>query len=166
MDDREKRAREAVQKARRNCPALFSKEGNRRFFRFHLEIQDVDFLIAAAREGDSDALEILRNHARGARRAGMRVPDEFHTFVWECFIDGIPKARSGTSPKDTELRKTTIALLVKIVRDDYGFPEYRNVEHRSAESGPMCACLLVAQELGLAERTVEEIWGERKASVG
>jgi hypothetical protein len=75
------------------------------------------------------------------------------------------KAKSGSSPKDTGLKHRTIALLVKIVSQDYGFPEYRNPEHRGEESGPMSACLLVAQELGLKERWVEEIWAERKASV-
>ena len=166
MADQEKLAREAVQKALRNLPWLFSKEGNRQFFLSHLEAQDPEFLVAAAREGDHDALEFLRRYASGARRAGMKVPDAFHEFVWECFIDGLPKAKSGTGPKDTELHYQTIALLVKIVSKDYGFPEYRNVEHRGHNAGPMSACKLVAEELGLGERWIEEIWGERKASVG
>ena len=51
---------------------------------------------------------------------------------------------------------------MKIVSRDYGFLEYRNVEHRGRKDGPMTACKLVAEELGLAERTVEDIWGERK----
>jgi hypothetical protein len=92
----------------------------------------------------------------------MIVPDDFHAFVWEWFVDGPPKAKSGSSSKDTELRFQTIALLVKTVSRDYGFLEYRNVEHRGRKDGPMTACKLVAEELGLAERTVEDIWGERK----
>jgi hypothetical protein len=165
MTDREKRAREAVQKALQKLPELFSKEGNRRFYRAHLEVQDVEFLVAAAREGDHDALDILRTYGRGARKAGMNVPREFHAFVWEYFVDGPPKAKSGSSPKDSELRFQSIALLVKIVSQDYGFPEYRNPEHRGRKDGPMTACKLVADELGLGERTVEDIWGERKSSV-
>jgi hypothetical protein len=165
MTDNEQRAREAVQKARKNLPSwLFAKDGNRQFFRAHWEIMDADQLVEAAREGDSDALEILREHARGARRTGMRVSDNFHAFVWEYFIDGRPKAKSGPSPKDNDLRYQTIAVLVKTVSTDYGFPEYRNVEHRG-EDGPMSACLLVAQEFGLDERWVEEIWADRKAGI-
>ena len=164
-DDREKRAREALRRVKRNLPQLFSKEYNRRFYRTHMEVADADELVALAREGDKDALEILREHAHGARRAGMHVPASLHEFVWEFFIDGPPKAKPGTAPKDTGLKYQTIALLVKIVSKDYGFPEYRNVEHRGEKSGSMSACLLVAQELGLEERWVEEIWGDRKASV-
>ena len=51
-DDRESCAREAVRRARRNVPWLFSKEDNRQFFRTHLEVQGVEFLVEAAREGD------------------------------------------------------------------------------------------------------------------
>lgn len=166
MTDQEQKAREAVRRVIRNLPDLFSKEGNQRFFRSHMEVQDVEFLVAAAREGDKDAVEILRGHARGARRARMNVPDALHEFVWEFFIDGPPKAKSGPSSKDSDLRYQTIALLVKIVSRDYGFPEYRNVEHRGSSSGPMTAILLVAEELGLSERTVEDIWADRKAIVG
>jgi hypothetical protein len=166
VDDRERRAREAVQKAKRKLPDLFSAPGNRKFFRSHMEVQDVDWLVDAAREGDRDAVQILQKYARGARGAGMIVPKAFHEFVWEYFIDGPPKAKSGTSSKDTDLRYQSIALLVKIVSKDFGFPEYRNVEHRGEKSGPMSACLLVAEEFGLSERRVEEIWGERKARIG
>ena len=164
-DDRESCAREAVRRARRNVPWLFSKEDNRQFFRAHLEVQGVEFLVEAAREGDFDSLEILREHARGARNARMSVPADFHAFVWECFIDGPPKAKPGPGPKDIELRNQTIAILVKKVSQDYGFQEYRNPEHRGNEGGPMTACRLVAEEFGLSERTVEDIWGDRKASV-
>ena len=95
----------------------------------------------------------------------MIVPRSLHEFVWECFVDGPPPAKSGLSPKDTGLKHTSIAVMVKVVSQDYGLPEYRNIEHRGMESGPMSACLLVAQELGLDEQWVEEIWRERKASV-
>src|SRR5262249_38708554 len=145
-----------------NLPWLLSKEGSQRFYRAHMEVENIDVLVALAREGDKDALEILRKYARGAARAGMEVPLELHEFVWEFFINGPPKAKSGSSPKDTGLKHKTIELLVKIVSQDYGFPEYRNPEHRGREGGPMSACLLVAQETGLKERTVEEIWAERK----
>jgi hypothetical protein len=56
-------------------------------------------------------------------------------------------------------------MLVDTVNRDYGFPEYRNIEHRGGEGGPISACLLVAQETGLEERWVEEIWGERKEMI-
>ena len=63
------------------------------------------------------------------------------------------------------MRYQTIAVLVKMVSTDYGFPEYRNTEHRGEKTGPMSACLLVAQEFGLEERWVEEIWADRKAGI-
>jgi hypothetical protein len=163
--DRDARAREAVRRALKNGPWLFSKEGNRKFFRAHLETEDPRFLVLAAREGDADAIEILRNYARGARRAGMNVPTELHEFVWEYFIDGRPKAKSGTSSKDTDLRYTGIALLVKIVHLEYGFPLITQPQDRDNPDAPMTACRLVGEETGLGERRVEEIWGERGAAV-
>jgi hypothetical protein len=164
-DDRKARAREAVRRMARNAPQLFSKKFSRKFYRARMEVAEVDTLVKLAREGDKDALEILREHARGASRARMNVPRSFHEFVWECFIDGPPPAKSGLSPKDMGLKHLTIALMVKIVSQDFGLPEYRNAEHRGEESGPVSACLLVAQELDLSERSVEEIWADRKASV-
>jgi hypothetical protein len=44
-----------------------------------------------------------------------------------------------------------------MVSDDYGFPEFANPEHRGNKDGPLTACKLVAEELGLGERWVEEI---------
>jgi hypothetical protein len=164
-DDRVEQAREAVRRVMRNAPELFAKEMSRKFYRARMEIAEVDTLVALAREGDKDALEFLRKHARGARSAGMKVPRPLHEFVWEYFIDGPPPAKSGSSPKDTGLKHISIAVMVKVVSQEYGLPEYRNPEHRGEESGPMSACLLVAQELDLNEQWVEEIWRERKASV-
>jgi hypothetical protein len=165
LEDRERLAREAVRKAKKNAPGLFSKEGSRQFYRAHMERADIEILVALAREGDKDALEILRTYARGARHASMTVPADLHEFVWEWFIDGPPKAKSGTNPKATGLKYLTIALLVNKVNQDYGFPEYRNSEHRGNPDAPMSACLLVGEELGLGERTVEEIWADYKAMV-
>jgi hypothetical protein len=166
MEERERAARMLVRRAKEKAhDVVFSKEGNRRFFRAVLEQQDVNFLVAAAREGDKDAIDILRVYARGARRAGMNVPDDFHAFVWEHFIDGPPKAKPGTSSKDIDLRNQALSILVKIVRDDFGFPEYSRYEDRDDPDAPMTACRLVAEEFGLDERTVEEIWTERKEGV-
>ncbi|WP_426609317.1 hypothetical protein [Bradyrhizobium sp. McL0616] len=149
----------------RKAPELFSKEFSRKYYRARMEVAEVDTLVALAREGDKDALEILRKHARGASRAGMTVTQSLHEFVWEHFIDGPPKAKSGSSPKDTGLKHQAIAVAVKVVITDFGLPQYRNPEHRGAASGPISACLLVAQELGLDESWVEKIWADRKASV-
>jgi hypothetical protein len=165
MPDQEAAAREAVRRIMRNLPQLFSKEFGRKFHRARMEVEEVDVLVALARDGDKDALEILRTHARGARRARMNVPQSFHEFVWEYFIDGPPKAQSGLSPKDIWLNHLTVALLVRMVSRDYGLPEYRNAEHRGTGSGPISACLLVAQELNKSERWVEEIWADKKANV-
>jgi hypothetical protein len=164
-DDRIASAREAVRRVTRNAGRLFSKEMSRKFYRARMEVEEVDTLVALAREGDKEALDILRKHARGARGAHMNVPPSLHEFVWEYFIDGPPRAKSGLSPKETGLKHVSIAVMVNIVSQDYGLPEYRNAEHRGEDTGPMSACLLVAQELGLDERWVEEIWADRKASV-
>jgi hypothetical protein len=163
-DDRVARAREAVRKVKRNPSGLFTKEVGQKFYRAFVEVQDVDMLVALAREGDKDAMEVLRKHARGARGAGMVVSPSLHEFVWEWFIDGPPKAKSGSHPKDTAWRDIFIAWMVKIVSQDFGLPEYRNPEHRG-EDGPMTAPLLVAQELGLSDRTVEDIWAAHKPSI-
>ena len=164
-DNQEAAAREAVRRMIRNAPGLFSKEFSRKFYRAHMERAEIDVVVALAREGDRDALDILREYARGASRAGMHVPRSLHEFAWEVFIDGPPPAKSGLSPKDTGLKHTAVALAVKIVSQDYGLPKYRNAEHRGTTSGPMSACLLVAQELDLSERSIEEIWADHKASV-
>src|SRR5262245_54847537 len=103
--EREARAREAVRQVMRKKPHWFSKEWNRKVYRGVMEVADVDTLVAFAREGDKDALDILRKHARGAR---MNVPHSLHEFVWEYFIDGPPPAKSGLNPKDTELRYQAI----------------------------------------------------------
>ena len=164
MDNKEKQAREAVRRARKNVPWLFTKEGNRRFFRGHWETMEPEKLIAAAREGDEDAIEIIKKYGRGARQTGMNVPQAFHEFVWDYFLDGPPKTKSGPSPKDTELRKQAIRLLVKIVTE-YGFNVSRNTEYRGSKDGPMTAQRLVAEELGLDETTVTDLWNERGASL-
>jgi hypothetical protein len=165
MDDKERQAREAVRRARKNLPWAFSRAGNRQFFRRRFETLDVKILVALAREGDADAMEFLRRYGCGARAQGHVVPRDFHEFVWECFLDGEPKAKTGYSPKDTELRDQTIALLVKIVHQNYGFDIYRNVEHRGEKGSHPCATSIIAEELGLSERRVEEIWEDRKDSV-
>jgi hypothetical protein len=164
VDDKEKRAREAVQRALKNAPWVFSKEGNRQFFRAHWERMDPEQLIALARDGDNDALAILMTYARGARKAGIKVPNAFHELVWEYFLDELPGAAPGPSPKDSELRKVGIRILVKIVME-YGFNATRNPEHRGRKDGPMTACRIVAEEIGLQQRTVEDIWEERGPSL-
>ena len=164
LQNREQLAREAVRKVKKNAAPLFAQETSQRFFRARMEVENIDTLVALAREGDKDAVEILRKYAHGARSAGMKVPIGLGEFVWEWFIDGPPKAKSGTSPKDTELRYQTITLLVKVVSRDYGFPEYNGPETRDNPDAPMTACQIVADELGLSARTVEEIWTERKES--
>src|SRR5262245_35841897 len=124
-DNQEARAREAVRRVMRNAPQLFTKEFSRKFYRARMEVAEVDTLVGLAREGDKDALDILRKHARGAHGARMNVPLSLHEFVWEYFIDGPPRAKSGSSPKDSGLRRQAVAVMVKIVSQDYGFPEYR-----------------------------------------
>jgi hypothetical protein len=170
--DREQRAREYVRKVKKNAPWLRTKEGNRRLYRAQMEVESIDMLVDLALDGDKDALEILKRRTRGpwdhAHKLGLSVvdiPARVSELALETFFDGPPKAKHGSSPKDTGKKYLTIAMLVDKVSRDYGFPEYRNTEHRGKKTGPMSACLLVAQEMGLEERWVEEIWAERKEMI-
>jgi hypothetical protein len=170
--EREKQAREQVRQMICKNAWLLSKEGNRRFYRAHMEVEDDDTLVDLARDGDREALEILRKRARHLHQQAltvdsgvMQVPTSLHQLLLEMFIYGPPKAKRGTGPKDTGLRYMTIALMVKIVVENFGFPEATHPEHRGNPDAPLSACRLVAQELGMSERRVEEIWAERKAAV-
>ena len=133
-DDREERARSAVRRTKKNLPWLFTKDGSQRYFRSRLEVQELELLIGVAREGNADALKFLREHARGARRAGMNVPDEFHAFVWEYFIDGPPITPSGPKHQDLFLRDMSIVSLVKIV-SECGFPIHREKARHNQKRG-------------------------------
>src|SRR5262249_48822479 len=134
-------------KVLRDAPWQFSKEGNRQFFRDHMEVENIDMLVALARAGDKDAVEILRKCARDARSAGMKVPpDDLQEFVWEWFIDGPPKAKSGASQKDTEVGYTAIAGWGQMVRGNYGSRKYSTSEHRGNQTAQMSGCGLVGEE--------------------
>ena len=114
LENRERLAREAVRKTKKNAPMVVLKGRKPAVPPRPHGTGDIETLVALAREGDKDALEILREVCTRRERTRMNVPADLHEFVWEWFIDGPPKAKSGTSPKDTELKYTTIALLVKI----------------------------------------------------
>jgi hypothetical protein len=170
--NQEQAAREAVRKAKKNVPWLFTTEGSRRLYRAQMEAESIDKLVDLARDGDKDALEILKRRTRGpwdhAHKLGLNVvdvPARVSELALEMFFDGPPKAKPGSGPKDIGKTHQAIAVLVDKVSLDYGFPEYRNSEHRGQKSGPMSACLLVAEELGLSGRTVEDIWAEHKEMI-
>jgi hypothetical protein len=170
--ERERLAREAVRKVLKNLPWLFTKEGSHRFYRAHMEAEDIGVLVDLARDGDKDALEFLRQYVRGlrkyARESGLNVfqiPLSVTELALEILTDGLPKAKSGPNPKDTGLRDNALAVCVKIVSQDYGFPEYTAPEHRGNPDAPMSICRLVAEEVGLSESTIEKIWAEHKEDV-
>jgi hypothetical protein len=170
MDEREKRARQMARLAHKNLWEFFTKEGSRRWYRHFMEREDPRFLVAAAREGDGDAIELLREYARGARRArlarlNLNVPDELHEFVWEFFIDGKPPAPSGASPKDRGLRNMMLRGLVKMIVEETGLPIYPNTEYRGEKGGPVTVLQVVAQEFRLSDRTIEDIWRGRTAGL-
>jgi hypothetical protein len=96
----------------------------------------------------------------------MNVPDEFHAFVWEYFIDGPPKAPPGPKAQDTLLRDMIVVVLVKIVNEDFGFQVHRAIEHHGSKTGPFSACAIVAQELHLGESNVQDIWAAGRANAG
>jgi len=165
LQDREWLAREAVRKGKKNAASLFTKESSQQFYRWHMERQSTEKLVELARAGDKEAAKFLLNRGRVARSLGTPVPTCFQEFVWEWFLDGPPKANPGSSPKDTGLKHLTIALLVKMVIKEHGFPEYTAPEWRDVPGAPMSACRLVAQELELSESWVEKIWAEFKDTV-
>ena len=169
--DREARARAAVRRAKQQHPELFTREGNREFHRAHMQQCDTKKLIEFAAQGSNMAVEILRERAIAAARTGENVPDEFHEFVWAFFVndgpprrlinaDGKVKAIPKTMPTDTDLTYRTIALLVKIVHQEFEFPVYRSSEHRGSTGAPPSAISIVADEVGLSEQRVEQIWHE------
>jgi hypothetical protein len=162
--EREKQAREYLRRMKRGTPHYQSKEAGRQIFRAYLAAQDLPFQLAVARQGDKDALALLREYARGARRTGfLKVPTDFHAFVWEWFIDGPPKEDPGQKEPDTLTRNNLLVCLVKAVSEHWGFPVYRNSKDRNVTAGegaPVSACSLVAEVFCLSERRVEQIWAE------
>src|SRR5262245_58435725 len=103
-------------------PWLFSKEGSRQWYRHHLEAANADQWVALAGEGDAESLTLLQNYVRGMRQHGMPLPATVQEFESKFFTDGPPKAKRGPSPKDKGLLHLTIALLVKTVAQEFGFP--------------------------------------------
>lgn len=169
MDERERHARAFVQRVQRNQPWLLSEEGNEQFYHAQMAVEDIEVLVELARMGEKKALEIVRAHAEHLHQEALRtgrvsveVPTSLHELALEVFIYGPPKGKSGPKPTRNSLRRTTIALLVKWVCKVFRFPIFANVEHRGNPDAPMTALRLVGEELGLSERTVEEIWIERK----
>jgi hypothetical protein len=170
--ERERLAREAVRKALKNVPALFEKETSQRYYRARMEEENIEKLVDLARDGDKGALEFVQQYVSGlrkyARESGlnvMQLPQCVTELALEILTDGPPKTKTGPDPRDTALRNRAIAVLVDMVNRDYGFPEYRNIEHRGQKAGPISACFLVADEMGLRERWVEEIWAEHKEAI-
>lgn len=165
MKSQEELARARVRRiVRESAPRSLSRVGSRQYFRQWLEQQSTERLIEAASEGDGDALDLLRVRAREARLTGAEAPHAFHAFVWECFIDGPPKAPPGPSPKSYVLRNMIVPGLVKALHEEFGLPLQRNTEHRDKKTGPLSACALVAQELGMSESTVADLWAKRTVS--
>jgi hypothetical protein len=164
-DDREARAREAVRRVLRKVPWLVTKEGNREIFCQWLKSKDLPFVVQAARAGHAEAIDILRDYLRVVRHDGMSIPAELQEFALDWFQDGPPKAPPGPKPQDTVTRDQTIIALVKIVHEDFGFSISSNPEWRGDKAGPMTAFRLVGEEIGLNERTVEDIWDKGKPSI-
>ena len=171
MTDQERRAREAVRRVLVGLKRSLSKDGNRQFFREKMRNQTTEWLIEAAREGHSDATELLRERARAARQTGERVPDELHAFVWEMFLDGPPSKRPGPKPEELLLRNMLITGLVAVVVDEFGFAPTRARTAKSKDAPPS-GCSIVAEELcsrklpplnvPLDEGGVEDVWNNGK----
>jgi hypothetical protein len=165
VDDREQRARAEVRRAKKNFP-WFSKDGILRWLQFEPNHPAaLRLLVAAARSGDAEAIELLREYDRNVRRAGMQVSGALREFIRDYFDDGSPPAnRAWKSVRDTKLRNVMIGFLVWAIADKYGFPVYQNAEYRDT-NGPMTACRIVGEELELRPRTVEEIYGKWKEAL-
>ena len=74
----------------------------------------------------------------------MKVPDDFHTFVWDYFIDGPPKARPGPKPPETLLRNIIIKALVPVVTPSFGWtkPATRNATTQKSDRSRLVQLLL------------------------
>jgi hypothetical protein len=66
---------------------------------------------------------------------------------------------------DTGIRNTAIRELIKLIVEKTGLPIYRNPEYRGEKAGQVTVLQVVAEEFGLSERTVEDIWRDRKATI-
>jgi hypothetical protein len=169
--EREAGARNAVRRVRWDATRSLTKDGSRQYWRNYVGSLDVPDLVDLARDGDKDALDRLRDYARGVRRAipeipSLDIPRELLGFTLEFFIDGQPKARPGPSPRDTTLRNRLVVSLVKIVNEEFGFDVHRNEDLRNSNEGTLSACAIVADELGLGESNVEDIWNDLKSTLG
>jgi hypothetical protein len=166
MDEREKRARERVRRVLAGALVSLSKKGGRQFFRAHIAVAELDVVLAAAREGDKEAIGVLRERGRAMRSSQAIVPDDFHTFVWELFLDGAPKGRPGPKPYDLMTRDMIIAATVKILAQDYGYSPTRGEAAKQASS-TVSACQIVSEELPKghkrSEAEVEQIWKDSEA---
>jgi hypothetical protein len=165
QSEREKGAREIVRKIRDGARRSISKDGGRQFLRSHLQTQDTAFLLAAAREGSLDAIEILRIRGRAHRDAGTPVSIDFQAFVWEYFLDGPPPGPPGPRPEETLVRNMIVISLIKILNED-GLSLSRPKSQHDSKTGPFSAPAIIAQEFGLGEAAVEKIWSDGKANVG
>jgi hypothetical protein len=156
-DDRETRAREMIRGLLPLLKQLFSKERSRQFFNAGME-DNVDFLIDEASKGNEDALAIMRRRVLAAQLDGADLPDGYLAFILDYFVEGLPKARSGPKPWDTIMRDVMVVVLVQCVHETFKIPVHRAPEHRDSKTGPFSACALVAQEMGLGESTVQDIY--------
>jgi hypothetical protein len=170
--DWERRGRAAVRAVKRNLPWLLDREGNEQIFRSHMETESDEVLADLARVGEKTALEILRERIRILHeaalhegRASLVLHDRVRELALEVFLYGPPKSASGPKATRTAYRDRTIALLVKIVHVDYGFPIYGNPQHRGRKDAPLSAVRLVADELAMTERAVDDIWRDNKDAV-
>src|SRR5215831_18854277 len=114
--DREKRARAAVQSIRRQLPKLFCREGNEEFHCAHMEAETYEVLARLALAGEKEALKILREQIRPLFEAQLYegrityLPETVHRLAFEVFLYGPPKTPPGAKGTRTSLRDMTIAL--------------------------------------------------------
>jgi hypothetical protein len=153
MDERERRARAFVQRFLQHNPEKFSPEGNERFYDKRMEAADIDVLVALAFDGDKKALNVLRASLRLQREqaifdghASLTIPPSVRELMFEVFLNGEPRAKTGPKPTRNGQRNTSIALMVKWVGEGFGFPIYGNIDGRDNPDAPMSAIRLVGEE--------------------
>jgi hypothetical protein len=166
MDDREKRARKFARRVFAGATQSLSEKGGKHLWQSHIAVAELDRVLGAAREGDKKALAVLRERGHALRGSGANVPDDFHTFVWEFFLDGAPKGRPGRPPYDFVARNIVIANTIRILIEEFGFCGTRG--EASREKGrTVSACRIVEDELPkghkVGEDAVETIWKDSLA---
>jgi hypothetical protein len=126
-------------------------------------------LFTAAWSNDVDAIAALSLIASSLLRRGKPLPPLLAAVVSATLHEvGYlkPKRERGRySPYDYVTRDISVIRRIQTVCREQGLTPTRNDSEKDPDDptgGKACGCSVVAYELGMEERALEEIWGNRK----